>query len=82
MLSLIQENIIDKENITITCYDFIRNLTKSKVCYNFSEMSAFDAVCKIFNDLKIPYSEDGIFDGKNGRFTIQNWAKIFFPDQL
>lgn len=60
---------IDKENITITCYDYIRNLTKSKVCYNFSEMSAFDAVCKIFNDLKIPYSEDGIFDGKNGEMS-------------
>lgn len=57
---------VDKENISITCFDYIRNLTKSKVVYNFSNISAFDAVCKIFNDLGIPYSEDGIFDGKSG----------------
>lgn len=57
---------IDKENIIITCFDYIRNLTKSKVVYNFAGISAFDAVSQIFKDLDIPYSEDGIFDGKNG----------------
>jgi uncharacterized protein YdeI (BOF family) len=34
--------------------------------YNFSAISAFDAVSKIFKDLEIPCSEDGIFDGKSG----------------
>lgn len=58
---------IDKETATITCFDYIRNLTKSKVVYNFSEISAFDAVCKILSDLQIPYSEQGIFDGKGGQ---------------
>jgi hypothetical protein len=58
---------IDKENITITCFDYIRNLTKSKVCYNFSGMSAYDAICTIFKDLQIPYSDGGILDGKGGK---------------
>lgn len=57
---------VDKETITITCFDYIRNLTKSKVVYNFSEISAFEAVNKIFKDLQIPCSDEGIFDGKNG----------------
>jgi uncharacterized protein YdeI (BOF family) len=57
---------IDKEQITLTCYDYIRNLTLSKVVYNFSDISAYDAICQIFNDLEIPYSKDGILDGENG----------------
>lgn len=57
---------VDKETISITCYDYIRNLTKSKVVYNFSEISAFDAIKKIFTDLEIPYSEDGILGGSSG----------------
>jgi hypothetical protein len=30
-------------------------------------MSAYDAICTIFKDLEISYSEDGILDGKNGK---------------
>lgn len=57
---------VDKETLSITCFDYIRNLTKSKVTYNFSEISAFDAVKKIFTDLDLPYSDSGIFGGANG----------------
>lgn len=56
----------DKETISLTCYDYIINLKKSKIVYNFSNISAFDAVCKIFNDLQIPYSVDGILGGPEG----------------
>lgn len=56
----------DEEQLELTCYDFIWYLTKSKVVYNFSNISAFDAVCKIFDDLEIPYSKDGILGGANG----------------
>lgn len=56
----------DEEKIELTCYDFIWYLTKSKVVYNFNNISAFDAVCKIFNDLEIPYSVDGILGGADG----------------
>lgn len=57
---------IDKESITISCFDYIRNLTKSKVCYNFSAISAFKAICKILDDIKVPYSKEGILNGENG----------------
>lgn len=60
---------VDKQQISITCYDYIRNLVKSKVCYNFSKISAYDAVCKIFNDFNIPYSEEGILNGKNADYS-------------
>lgn len=53
----------DTEQIDLTCYDYIWYLTKSKVVYNFSDISAYDAVCKIFNDLEIPYSKNGILGG-------------------
>ncbi|NFI60125.1 hypothetical protein FDA39_09540 [Clostridium botulinum] len=56
----------DKEELELTCYDYIWYLTKSKVVYNFNNISAFNAVCKIFNDLEIPYSADGILGGPNG----------------
>jgi hypothetical protein len=60
---------VDKETISLTCYDYIRNLIKSKVCYNFSDITAYDAICKIFNDLEIPYSENGILSGKDGDYS-------------
>ena len=69
---------IDKETITITCFDYIRNLTKSKVCYNFSAISAFDAVCKILDDIKVPYSKGGILSGDNsdeGKLEINHLIK-------
>lgn len=55
----------DEEKETVTCYDYIRVLMKSKVCYNFKNISAFDAVCQIFNDLEIPYSTGGILGGED-----------------
>lgn len=51
---------VEKESVSLTCYDYIRNLTKSKVVYNFSNISAYDAIKKIFADLQIPYSDEGI----------------------
>jgi hypothetical protein len=57
---------VGKESLSLTCFDYIRNLTKSKVTYNFSDMSAFDAIKKIFNDLEIPYSDAGILGGVSG----------------
>lgn len=56
----------DEEQINLTCYDYIWYLTRSKVVYNFSDISAYDAVCKIFDDLSIPYNKNGILDGSNG----------------
>lgn len=56
----------DQEQLELTCYDYIWYLTTSKVAYNFSNMSAYDAVCKIFDDLEIPYSKYGILGGPNG----------------
>lgn len=56
----------DKEILNIVAYDYIRNLTKSYVSYNFDNVSAFDAICKILNDLEIPYSVNGILGGPNG----------------
>ncbi len=56
----------EKETLSLVCYDYILNLKKSKVVYNFSNISAFDAVCRIFNDLQIPYSVDGILGGPDG----------------
>ncbi|MEO2601037.1 N-acetylmuramoyl-L-alanine amidase [Clostridium butyricum] len=54
-----------EEKLTITCYDYIRSLMKSKVTYNFQNISAFSAICQIFNDLKIPYSTGGILGGED-----------------
>ncbi|NSB26139.1 XkdQ/YqbQ family protein [Clostridium saccharoperbutylacetonicum] len=56
----------NEEQIELTCYDFIWYLTKSKVVYNFSDISAYKAICKIFDDLEIPYNKDGILGGANG----------------
>lgn len=56
----------DEEQIELTCYDYIWYLTKSKVVYNFNDISAYDAVCKIFDDLEIQYNKNGIFGGPNG----------------
>ena len=55
----------DKETETVVCYDYIRTLMKSKVCYLFENISAFDAICTIFDDLEIPYSKDGILGGED-----------------
>lgn len=68
----------EKESLRLVCYDYIRNLTKSKIVDNFSNVSAFDAVCKIFNDLEIPYSKDGILGGTSGegsKITINHLIK-------
>lgn len=68
----------DKETLRLVCYDYIRNLIKSKVVENFNNISAFDAVCQIFNKLEIPYSVDGILGGKDGegsKITINHLIK-------
>ena len=64
----IESNTISANNETsnIVAYDYIRNLTKSTICKNFDNVSAFDAVCEIFNDLEIPYSVNGILGGPKG----------------
>lgn len=56
----------DKETLNLVCYDYIRNLKKSKILEDFSNISAYDAVCKLFNKLEIPYSVDGILGGPEG----------------
>lgn len=69
---------VEKESVSLTCYDYIRNLTKSKVVYNFDKISAFDAVKKIFTDLEIPYSDSGILGGTTGegsKVTITHLVK-------
>jgi hypothetical protein len=66
------EMSVDKETLTLDCYDYIRNLTKSKVCYNFTNISAYDAISTIFKDLNIPYSEGGIFGGKGANAIGSN----------
>jgi hypothetical protein len=69
---------VDKETLTLTCYDYIRNLTKSKVTYNFQSMSAYDAVLKILTDMEVPFSPDGIFEGKDsdsGKCVINHMVK-------
>ena len=53
----------DEEQLDLTCYDYIWHITKSKVVHNFSDISAYDAICKIFDDLEIPYSKNGILGG-------------------
>lgn len=66
------------ETMTCTCYDYIRILMKCKVTYNFSNITAYQAVATIFNDLQIPYSEKGIFggiDGDGGKITINHLVK-------
>ena len=55
----------DKETMTCVAYDYIRTLVKCKVTYNFENVSAYDAICTIFNDLEIPYSNKGILDGND-----------------
>lgn len=50
----------------MTCFDYIWWLLKSKVYYKFTGLSAYDCVKKVFDDLEIPYSNDGIFGGENG----------------
>ncbi len=62
----------DEEELDLTCYDYIWYLTKSKVVYNFSNMSAFTAICKVFDDLEIPYSVDGILGGTKGEGSTIN----------
>lgn len=56
----------DKGTSSIICYDYIWYLLKNKVYYKFNGFSAYDCVKKIFDDLEIPYSDEGIFGGKNG----------------
>lgn len=71
------------ETLNIIAYDYIFNLLKSKVVYNFDNVSAYDAICKIFNDLNIPYSTnnggfDGILGGKDssdGKVIIKHLIK-------
>lgn len=53
------------KTLKITAYDYIFNINKSKVVYNFKNMSAYDCVKTILDDLQIPYSENGIFGGKD-----------------
>lgn len=59
----ISELKANEEQLDLTCYDYIWQVTKSKVVHNFSDISAYDAVCKIFNDLEIPYSKNGVLGG-------------------
>lgn len=63
---------VDSETISLICYDYIRNLTKSKVAYNFQNISAYDAIVTIFKDLEIPYSAEGILGGSSGEGTKIN----------
>nr|DAH85419.1 MAG TPA: 43 kDa tail protein [Caudoviricetes sp.] len=66
----------DKETESIVTYDYIRNLNKSSVTYNFDNISAFEAVCKVFNDLEIPYSVKGILGGPNGEGSNINISHL------
>lgn len=66
----------DEEQLNLTCYDYIQNIIKSKVVHNFSDISAYDAVCKIFDDLEIPYSKSGIFGGSDGDGTKINISHL------
>lgn len=61
--------LADNETLNVTCFDYIRNLIKSKVVYNFKDISAYDAICKILNDLQIPYSKEGILNGENADYS-------------
>lgn len=71
------------ETLNIVAYDYIFILQKSKVVYNFENISAYDAIFKIFNDLQIPYSTnnggfDGILGGKDsvdGKVIINHLIK-------
>lgn len=70
----------DKESLSIVAYDYIRNLKKSKIfgVKDFSNISAFDAVCKLFDEFEIPYSVDGILggpDGEGSQITIDHMIK-------
>ena len=56
----------DKGTSTLTCFDYIWWLLKNKVYYKFSGLSAYDCVKKVFDDLEIPYSNEGIFGGEDG----------------
>lgn len=74
---------VKNETLNIIAYDFIVNLQRSKVVYNFNGISAYDAICKIFNDLGIPYStNNGGFDGilggqdsEDGKVIIKHLIK-------
>ena len=56
----------NEEKMTCVCYDYIRNLMKSKITYNFKNITAYSAVKTIFDDLQVPYNDSGIFGGENG----------------
>lgn len=82
----VDETVIDgdKEEQKVTCHDYIYNLVKSKVFYNFKNMSAFDCIKQIFDDLQIPYSVnnknniEGILggaDSDDGRIMIKHIVK-------
>ena len=73
-----------EEKLEVTCNDYVYNLTKSRVYYNFKNMSAYDCVKKIFDDLEIPYSTDNesgldsIFGGRksdDGNIAINHIVK-------
>ena len=71
------------QTLKIIAYDYILNLQKSKVVYKFENMSAFDCIKKIFDDLNIPYCDhnevfEGILGGKDsedGKIVINHLIK-------
>ena len=60
---------LNSKNQTLECvvYDYIYNICQDGVYYNFKGMSAYDCICKMFDDLQVPYNSDGILSGKEGQ---------------
>ena len=60
---------LNSKNQTLECvvYDYIYNICQDGVYYNFKGMSAFNCICKMFDDLQVPYKYSGVLGGTDGQ---------------
>ena len=68
---------LNSKNQTLECvvYDYIYNICQDGVYYNFKGMSAFNCICKMFDDLQVPYNLYDLsdkWDESNPDFVDQN----------
>lgn len=72
---VITSNMTSSETLELTCFDYVWWLMRSKVCYNFQNMSAKMCIKQILDDLEIGYSDNGILTGESNDITINRLIK-------
>ena len=72
---VITSSLSSDETLELDCFDYIWWLMRSKVCYNFQELTAKECIKRILDDLEIGYSDNGILTGDTDSITINRLIK-------